>query len=146
MGVSAMSAGRAAARLRTNRAISLALVALFSFPSGGYLLFADRQPFVCPHHVEPRGGNPAVSAEHDNHQTHGKSHAAAPGSQPRDDRSGLRCCCRHAFDGLITTLILDTPAEAASVPLPEGRQRVTLFADRSISQNDLSPPFQPPRV
>jgi hypothetical protein len=137
--------GGAASSSRANRAVALVLIALFVFDSSRILMAAD-QPFVCPHHVETQSAAPAGSADHSNHQGHGKTQAANPGAQPGDRDSGLRCCCRHSWDALLTTLLLDTPADAAKTPLPESAWRVPLTAAISFSENDLNPPFQPPRI
>jgi hypothetical protein len=128
-----------------NQAVALVLIAFFVFDSSRVLMAAD-QPFVCPHHVKTQDAAPASSADHSNHQGHGKTQAANPGAQPSDRNSGLRCCCRHSWDALLTSLILDAPADAAQTPLPEGAGRVSPSAELSIHENDLPTPFQPPRI
>ncbi|MGH9785629.1 MAG: hypothetical protein ACRD88_15745 [Terriglobia bacterium] len=130
---------------RSTQAIALVLIVFFVLDSSRFLM-ADDQPFVCPHHVETQSAAPADSADHSNHQGHGKTQAADPGAQPSDRDLGLRCCCRHSLDGLISTLLLDTPADMSKSPLPESAWRVFLTAERSILDNDLPTPFQPPRI
>jgi hypothetical protein len=68
------------------------------------------------------------------------------GTHPRRDDSGMRCCCRHGLDGLITTLVLYSPGDLATAPLPDRFQGVSLESDASLLQNDLNPPFIPPRI
>ena len=130
--------------IKMNRAVALVVLAVFGFHFSRFYMVADLTNFVCPHHVANLG-SPAESSQHVGHEM-GDGQAAPPASQPTDPDSGLRCCCRHALDGLITTLILDTPAEVASVPLPDGGATAMLATTLSFSENDPNPPFQPPRV
>jgi len=130
---------------RATRTVALVLIAFFVFDSSRILMAAD-QPFVCPHHVESQAAAPAGSAGHSNHQGHGKTQTADPDAQPGDRNSGLRCCCRHSWDALLTSLVLDTPTDAAKTPMPESAWRVSLSTELSIAENDLPTPFQPPRI
>ena len=143
---SSQQIGGAANSLRANRAIALVVIAFFGLHLSRFYLAADLKAFVCPHHVQSPDVAPAGSADHSNHQGHGKTQAADPDAQPGDRDFGLRCCCRLSLDGLITTLVLDTPADTVNGPLPESVWRIPLFAELSIPENDLPPPFQPPRV
>ena len=138
--------GRTGRYSRANRAIALVVIAFFGLHLSRFYLAADLKTFDCPHHVQSQGVAPAGSADHSNHQGHGKTQAADPGAQPGDRDFGLRCCCRLSLDGLITTLVLDTPADTVNGPLPESVWRIPLFAELSIPENDLPTPFQPPRV
>jgi hypothetical protein len=133
------------------RAAALVVVAVFGFHLSRFYLAADLTNFVCPHHVQPTAAaSPAEQANHSAMQ-HG-SHAMQPneepdpGTRPGGEGPGMRCCCRHSLDGLITALVLFGPAGLADVPAPASSQRVSLAADLPVPQNDLTPPFIPPRA
>ncbi len=130
------------------RAVALVVVAVFGFHMSRFYLVADLTNFVCPHHVQGQGDGSQGDHNAMQHGSHAmpQSNGAHRGAEPVKDTSGLRCCCRHTLDGLITTITLATPAELANVPLPDGIQGVALAADISVLQNDLTPPFIPPRV
>lgn len=133
------------------RAVALAVVAVFGFHMSRFYLLADLTDFNCPHHVQPmgmetQGADGAMGAlQHRNH-TMPQSTLSHLGTYPRKDNSGMRCCCRHTLDGLITTLILYGPADPANAPVPDGVQGISLAASPSFTQNDRNPPFIPPRV
>ena len=119
------------------RAVALVVVAVFGFHMSRFYLAADLTNFVCPHHVAGQADHSAMQ-----HGGHAMPQDNGPhrGAEPLQDGSGLRCCCRHTLDGLITTITLATPAELANVPLPDSFQGVALAADVSVLQNDLTPP------
>jgi len=125
------------------RATALVVVAVFAFQLGRDCFVADLMNFVCPHHV-PSAATEAAS--HGDHSASALDHSKHSEPQPAHRDSGLRCCCRHALDSLVTTLILDSPGEWAKAPLPEGTQSAPLSARIQFSENSPSPPFQPPRV
>jgi hypothetical protein len=130
------------------RRVALLVVAVFAFHTSRFFLAADLTNFVCPHHVQRMEDSSQTDhgvMQQGSHRMP-QSEQSHRGTQPRNDHSGLRCCCRHALDGLITTIALATPAEPAEVPLPDGLQGLSLATDLSILQNDLNPPFIPPRV
>ena len=147
-------------RLLPIRAVALIAVAAFGFHMSRFYLAADLTNIVCPHHVQPMGMETegaheaqgsvgsVGSMQHGNHtmpQSKQSHQGTQPGS-PGSNDSGMRCCCRHSLDGLVTTLVLFGPADMANVPLPDGIQVVSLASDLSVLQNDLNPPFIPPRV
>jgi len=145
------SAGRVAARESgryspTTQVVALLVSVFFAFPLTRFYLIADLKDFACPHHVESQGVAPTQAVDHSSHAGHGTTPAADPGAPPAQRDSGLRCCCRHSLDGLITTLLLDTPADAAKTPLPERAGRVSLLAELSVLESDLPTPFEPPRI
>lgn len=131
------------------RAVALVVVAVFGFHLSRFYMVFDVMPLICPHHVqtmdmeaqEAQGTMGAM--QHGSHMVpqSSQSHPGMPG-----DNSDLRCCCRHTLDGLITTLVLFGPADLANMPLPDGFLRASLALDLSVLQNDLNPPFIPPRV
>jgi len=138
----------------STRAVALAVVALFGFHMSRFYLAADLTNFACPHHVQPMGVE--VDQPHSSHGVQGamqhgghrmpQGTQSQRGTQPGSDNSGMRCCCRHTLDGLITTLVLYRPADLANAPVPDGIQLAWLVSRFSFLQNDLNPPFIPPRV
>lgn len=130
------------------RAAALVVVAVFGFHMSRFYLAADLTNFVCPHHVQSMAAAPQGEQGPMQHAGHmmPQSEQAHSGTHPGKDNSGMRCCCRHTLDGLITTLTLFAPADLANVPVPDGIQLASLASRLSVPQNDLSPPFVPPRV
>ena len=132
----------------STRAVALAVVALFGFHMSRFYLAADLTNFACPHHVQPMAAAPQgeqAAMQHGGHAMH-QSKQPQPENHPAKDNSGMRCCCRHSLDGLISTLILSSPADLASAPVPDGVRVASLPSRFAVLQNDLSPPFIPPRV
>ena len=133
-------------RLLPIRAVALLVVGVFSLHLSRFYLAADITNFVCPHHVQAMDSSDGdhMAMQHKGHQM-----PMVEQSRPaprRSDDSGMRCCCRHTLDGLITTLVLSTPADLAGIPLPDGGEKAILAADLSVPESDLSPPFIPPRA
>ena len=136
------------------RAAALVVVAVFGFHMSRFYLAADLTNFVCPHHVKTTGMGAQPGHESQGTET-GSPHAGHTmpqarqshgGTHPVEDSSGMRCCCRHTLDGLITTLALFGPTDLANVPLPDSFLRASLTSDLAFAQTDLNPPFIPPRV
>jgi hypothetical protein len=130
------------------RAAALLVVAVFGFHLSRFYLVADLTDFVCPHHVQSVALAPPDSqgAMHHGDYAMPQSRESHTGTPPGKDGSGMRCCCRHSLDGLITTLTLFGPADLADAPVPDGTQVAALAPGSSVLQNDLDPPFIPPRV
>ena len=136
------------------RAVAVAVVAVFGFHMSRFYMVFDVMPLICPHHVQTIAmemdaleteGVPMGAMQHGSH-TMPESKQSHRRPQPGSDNSGMRCCCRHTLDGVITTLVLYGPADMANVPVPDGFLRASLASDPSLLQNDLNPPFIPPRV
>jgi hypothetical protein len=135
------------------RAVALLMIGIFGFHIGRSYLIADLANFTCPHHVPSAATNGSDAPDAPQHAGHNMpgglmpvSHGASPEGQPSGGNSGIRCCCRHTLDGLITTLILDVPADAANVPFSDAAAKASSATVLSVSQADLNPPLEPPRV
>ena len=133
-------------RLLPFRPLTLLVVGVFVFHLSRFYLAADMTNLVCPHHVQAMSASDDahMAMQHGSHQMPMSDH-----SQPaprRGDDPGMRCCCRHTLDGLITTLVLFTPADIIGVSVPDSEKWASFGSDLSIPENDLSPPFIPPRV
>ncbi|MBI4463758.1 MAG: hypothetical protein HY647_03540 [Acidobacteria bacterium] len=114
------------------------VVSLFSFQLSRFYLLVELDNFIC---LEANHTHTAGSPAHNHHHDDA---AAAPHSHDEDFKFQH---CKDTFGGIALTPVqpLGTP-ERVSLQLPLGSRATLSVPQYPPIENDLAPPFQPPRV
>ena len=125
------------ARSFRHRAIALMVVSLFTFQLSRYYLIIELDKFICLDATHAHGvGSGAAGHHHDDAGAVAHSH---------DDGYVIQHC-KDTFDGITLTPVqpLGVPV-TASYPLSLAIRAVPASQQSQAVENDLAPPFQPPR-
>lgn len=130
-----------------SRPAALLAVALFTFQLSRFYMAFDVMLY-CPHHAGMNmdmGQGMAMEMASSTHADHQMAMSHEP-TKPAPGSPVCRCCCRFSWDGLMTIVTLDVPSDAVQAPPFEGARSVAVADKLSHPENDLSPPFEPPRA
>jgi len=135
-----MVSGRLARPSRSlqHRAIALVAVSLFTFQLSRYFLVIELDRFICLEPTHTHGvGSGASGHHHDDAEAIPHSH---------DDGYVIQHC-KDSFGDIALSPVqpLDAPVMASNPPLL-GTRTVLASQRHQAVENDLAPPFQPPRI
>ena len=134
-----MVSGRTARPSRSlqQQAIALLVVSLFTFQLSRNFLIIELDQFICLEPTHTHGVGPASSMHH---------HDAAEATPHSHDDGNAIQHCKDSFGDIALTPVqpLGSPVMASYQPPPASR---TVLASQRYQavENDLAPPFQPPR-
>lgn len=121
-----------------HRAIGLVVVSLFSFQLSRFYLVIELDKFICLEATHTHGIGLGASTHHHDHEA---------GLSNPEEKGFFFQHCKDTFGGIALTPVqpLDVPV-IASYPLPLQSGAALAGPGCPAGENDLAPPFQPPKV
>ncbi|MBI4442460.1 MAG: hypothetical protein HY649_03690 [Acidobacteria bacterium] len=139
-----MVSGRLARPSRSlqHRAIALVVVSLFTFQLSRNFLVIELDRFICLEPTHTHGVGSGASGHH-----HDDAEAVPHSHDSGHDSGYVIQHCKDSFGDIALTPVqpLDAPV-MASYPPPPGSRTVLASQRYQAVENDLAPPFQPPRI